>query len=101
MRRAWRPLALGLVLVGVLPLLGPGRGQATGEGDAVARKSPTRIEPVGSASARVAAAGPIVGGLNLEAGFGRSTVDLSGDAARGESATMSAGAASLFLTLAG
>jgi hypothetical protein len=56
---------------------------------------------IGSASARVAAAGPIVGGLNLEAGFARSAVDLSGEATRGESATMTAGAAGLFLSLSG
>ncbi|MEW6477026.1 MAG: hypothetical protein AB1679_32620 [Actinomycetota bacterium] len=101
MRRAWRPLALALVLTGTLAFIEPGRGQAAEDGEPTARKSPTRTELVGSASARVAAAGPIVGGLNLEAGFARSTVELSGDAARGESATMSAGAASLFLSLAG
>ena len=101
MRRAWRPLAVVLALVGAMSLVGPGRGQAAEDGDAVAGKSPTRKEPVGSASARVAAAGPIVGGLNLELGFARSTVELSGEAARSESATMSAGAAGLFLTLAG
>ena len=101
MRRAWRPLALVLILAGAFPLVGAGRGQAADDPDPVASKSPTRTELVGSASARVAAAGPIVGGLNLEAGFARSTVELTGDAARGESATMSAGAASLFLTLAG
>ena len=101
MRRAWRPLAVVLALVGAASLVGPGRGQAADGGEAVTRKSPTRMEPVGSASARVAAAGPIVGGLNLELGFGRSTVELSGEAARSESATMSAGAAGLFLSLAG
>jgi hypothetical protein len=101
MRRAWRPVAVALILAGGVPLVGSGRGQAADSPDPVASKSPTRTELVGSASARVAAAGPIVGGLNLEAGFARSTVELTGDAARGESATMSAGAASLFLTLAG
>ena len=101
MRRAWRPLALVLVVAGVFALVEPGRGLAAEDGNAVARKSPTHTELVGSASSRVAAAGPIVGGLNLEAGFARSTVDLAGDAARGESATLSAGAASLFLSLAG
>ena len=101
MRRAWRPLAVALVLIGAVPLIDAGRGQADGDGEPVSRKSPTRTELVGSAGARVAAAGPIVGGLSLEAGFGRSAVDLSGDATRGESATMSAGAASLFLSLSG
>ncbi|MGH9010764.1 MAG: hypothetical protein ACRDYF_13085, partial [Acidimicrobiia bacterium] len=100
-RRVWRPVALVLVLVGAFPLIGPGRGQAADSPDPVERKSPTRTELIGSSSARVAAAGPIVGGLNLEAGFARSAVDLSGEATRGESATMSAGAASLFLSLAG
>jgi hypothetical protein len=74
-----------LILTGALPLMVAGGGQAADDGGPVARKSPT--------SSRVAAAGPIVGGLNLEAGFARSTVDLAGEAARGESATMSAGAA--------
>ncbi len=100
-RRVWRPIALALVLVGAFPLIGPGRGQAADTPDPVERKSPTRSELIGSASARAAAAGPIVGGLNLEAGFARSAVDLSGEATRGESATMTAGAASLFLTLSG
>jgi hypothetical protein len=49
----------------------------------------------------VAAAGPIVGGLSLEAGFATSTVELVGGSARGESVTMSAGAANLFLGMAG
>ncbi|MCA1843246.1 MAG: hypothetical protein LC792_08665, partial [Actinobacteria bacterium] len=103
LRRATRLLALVLILGGTLSLIGPGRGQAA---DDPAGSSPSggpgmRTEPVGSASARVAGAGPIAGGLSLEAGFGKSTVDLSGDAARGESATMSAGAAGLFLSLAG
>jgi hypothetical protein len=101
LRRAWRPLAVALILVGAVPLVDAGRGQAAGDGDLVSPKSNTRTELIGSASARVAAAGPIAGGLSLEAAFGKSTVDLSGDAARGESATVSAGAASLFLTLAG
>ena len=101
MRRAWRPVAVALILAGGIPLAASGRGQADDSPDPVASKSPTRTELVGSASARVAAAGPILGGLNLEAGFARSTVELTGDAARGESATMSAGAASLFLTLSG
>jgi hypothetical protein len=100
-RRAWRPLAVALILVGTVPLLDAGPGQAAGGGEPVSPHSNTPTELVGSASARVAAAGPIAGGLSLEAGFGKSTVDLSGDAARGESATVSAGAASLFLTLAG
>ncbi|HZQ77981.1 MAG TPA: hypothetical protein VFE55_11665 [Acidimicrobiia bacterium] len=101
MRRVRRLLAVVLVVAGTVALAVPGRGQAAGDAGPAVRKSPVRTEPVGSASARVAAAGPIVGGLNLEAGFGRATVDLSGDAARGESATMSAGSAGLFLSLAG
>ena len=101
MRRAWRPLAVALILAGAVALVGSGRGQADEGPDPVERKSPTRTELIGSASARVAAAGPIVGGLNLEAGFAKSTVDVAGDAARGESATLSAGAAGLFLSLAG
>ena len=101
MRRAWRPVAVALIVAGGVPLAGSGRGQAAERPDRVASKSPTRTELVGSASARVAAAGPILGGLNLEAGFARSTVELTGEATRGESATMSAGAAGLFLTLAG
>ncbi len=100
-RRVWRSIALMLVLVGAFPLISPGRGQAVDTPDPVERKSPTRTELIGSASARVAAAGPIVGGLNLEAGFARSAVDLSGEATRGESATMTAGAAGLFLSLSG
>jgi hypothetical protein len=94
-RRAWRPLALALVLVGAFPLVDAGRGHAAGDGEPVSRKSPNRTELIGSASARVAAVGPIVGGLNLEAGFARSAVDLSGDASRGESATLPAGAATV------
>ena len=100
-RRVWRAIALVLVLVGAFPLIGPGRGQAADAPDPVEQKAPTRTELIGSASARVAAAGPIVGGLNLEAGFARSAVDLSGEATRGESATMTAGAAGLFLSLSG
>ncbi|MCA1844192.1 MAG: hypothetical protein LC792_13605, partial [Actinobacteria bacterium] len=106
LRRASRLLAVVLILGGTLSLSGAERGQAAdnpaGSGASGASgASVMRTEPVGSASARVAAAGPIAGGLSLEAGFGKSTVDLSGDAARGESATMSAGAVSLFLSLGG
>jgi hypothetical protein len=100
-RRAWRPLALVLVVAGALPLLGAGRGAAVGDPDPAAPAPPSRSELVGSASARVAAAGPILGGLSLEAGFATSTVDLVGQAARGESTTMSAGAANLFLSQGG
>ena len=101
MTRAWRSVALALVLVGAVPLVDAGRGQASEERAPETRKSIARTEFVGSASARVAAAGPIAGGLNLEAGFARSTVDLAGEATRGESTTMSTGAAGLFLSLAG
>ncbi|HEV7861551.1 MAG TPA: hypothetical protein VGR20_02585, partial [Acidimicrobiia bacterium] len=91
MSRVWRPLALVLVVTGALPLMAAERGQAAPGPGAVL------TEAVGSASARVAAAGPFVSGLSLETGFGTSTVDLSGEAARGESTTMSAGAAEFLL----
>ena len=100
-RRVWRPFALVLVLAGALPLIAPGRGQAAGDPAPVPETPPARTELVGSASSRVAAAGPLVSGLSLEAGFATSTVDLAGAAARGESTTLSAGAANLFLSLAG
>jgi hypothetical protein len=58
---------------------------------------PTKTEQVGAAQARVAAAGPLFSGLSLETGFATSTVDLSGEAARGESATITAAAASFLL----
>jgi hypothetical protein len=90
-----------LVLAGALPLVGAERGGASDDPEPKTRHAPTRRELVGSASSRVAAAGPIVGGLSLEAGFATSTVELVGDSARGESVTMSAGAASLFLGMAG
>ncbi|HEY0398829.1 MAG TPA: hypothetical protein VGF00_10600, partial [Acidimicrobiia bacterium] len=93
MTRAWRPLALALILAGALPLLTAGRGQAA-DGAAA---GPTRTEPFGSAQARVAAAGPFVSGLSLETGFATSTVDLSGEAARSESTTVTAGAAEFLL----
>ncbi|MDQ1503759.1 MAG: hypothetical protein QOD57_1486, partial [Actinomycetota bacterium] len=93
MTRAWRPLALALILTGALPLLTAGRGQAA---DGVAA-APARTEPFGSAQARVAAAGPFVSGLSLETGFATSTVDLSGEAARSESTTVTAGAAEFLL----
>jgi hypothetical protein len=95
--RAWRPLALVLILAGALPLVGAGRGQAADDPGVPATGPPTRTELVGSASARVAAAGPLFSGLSLETGFATSTVDLSGEAARGESATITAAAASLLL----
>jgi hypothetical protein len=89
-----------LVVAGATALVVPGRGGAA-DNPQPAPNAPTRSELVGSASSRVAAAGPIVGGLSLEAGFATSTVELVGQAARGESATMTAGAASFFLGQAG
>jgi len=89
-RRAWRPLAVALILTGAVPLITAGRGQAA---DGPGGPAATRTEPFGSAQARVAAAGPFVSGLSLETGFATSTVELSGDAARGESTTVTAGAA--------
>jgi hypothetical protein len=100
-RRAWRPLALVLVVTGALPLVGATRGGAVDAPEPATAPTPTRSELIGSASARVAAAGPILAGLSLEAGFATSTVELVGQATRGESTTMSAGAANLFLAQGG